>query len=102
MAGGRTPSLEEVADAALVSRTTAYRSFPNWEAPLIGTPPDGVRDEVEAVSVTTCAAADDPSVPLATLGCVFQRRVVTQKHAFPPYCTCRGGGGEPVDRLRPA
>jgi len=61
-----------------------------------------VRDEVEAVSMTTCAAADDPSVPLAALGRVFQRRVVTQKQAFALYCTCRGGGGEPVGRLRPA
>jgi AcrR family transcriptional regulator len=31
---GRTPSLEEVAEAALVSRATAYRYFPSMEALL--------------------------------------------------------------------
>ena len=34
MKGGRKPSLEEVAEAALVSRATAYRYFPNVEALL--------------------------------------------------------------------
>ena len=32
---GRKPSLEEVAEAALVSRATAYRYFPNVEALLV-------------------------------------------------------------------
>jgi AcrR family transcriptional regulator len=35
MQAGRTPSLEEVAEAALVSRATAYRYFPNIEALLL-------------------------------------------------------------------
>jgi AcrR family transcriptional regulator len=33
--GGRRPSLEEVAEAALVSRATAYRYFPNVAALLV-------------------------------------------------------------------
>ena len=32
---GRTPSLEEIAEEALVSRATAYRYFPNVEALLV-------------------------------------------------------------------
>jgi AcrR family transcriptional regulator len=35
MASGRTPTLEEIAEAALVSRATAYRYFPNVEALLV-------------------------------------------------------------------
>jgi AcrR family transcriptional regulator len=35
MRAGRKPSLEEVAEAALVSRATAYRYFPNIEALLL-------------------------------------------------------------------
>jgi AcrR family transcriptional regulator len=35
MKNGRKPSLEEVAEAALVSRATAYRYFPNVEALLV-------------------------------------------------------------------
>jgi AcrR family transcriptional regulator len=35
MAEGRDPSLEEIAEAALVSRATAYRYFPNVEALLV-------------------------------------------------------------------
>lgn len=35
MKQGRNPSLEEVAEAALVSRATAYRYFPNVEALLV-------------------------------------------------------------------
>ncbi len=35
MKGGRKPTLEEVAEAAFVSRATAYRYFPNIEALLV-------------------------------------------------------------------
>jgi AcrR family transcriptional regulator len=35
MKSGRRPSLEEVAEAALVSRATAYRYFPSIEALLV-------------------------------------------------------------------
>jgi AcrR family transcriptional regulator len=35
MKEGRTPSLDDVAEAALVSRATAYRYFPNIEALLV-------------------------------------------------------------------
>jgi AcrR family transcriptional regulator len=35
MADGRTPSLEEIAEAAMVSRATAYRHFPGLDALLL-------------------------------------------------------------------
>jgi len=40
LAKGRTPTLAEVADAALVSRATAYRYFPTQEALLVELPLD--------------------------------------------------------------
>lgn len=41
MKQGRTPTLEQVAEEALVSRATAYRYFPNIEALLVEAPLDG-------------------------------------------------------------
>ena len=38
---GRQPTMDEVADAALVSRATAYRYFPTLESLLIEAPLDG-------------------------------------------------------------
>lgn len=38
---GRRPTLEEVAEEALVSRATAYRYFPNVDALLVEAPLDG-------------------------------------------------------------
>lgn len=38
---GRNPSMEEVAEAALVSRATAYRYFPTVESLLVEAPLDG-------------------------------------------------------------
>lgn len=38
--GGRTPTMEEVAEEAMVSRATAYRYFPSIEALLVEAPLD--------------------------------------------------------------
>lgn len=62
MRQGRTPSLEEVAEEALVSRATAYRYFPSMEALL----------REAALDVALPAAgelfgADAPADPLARL-----------------------------------
>ena len=56
MKNGRKPSLEEVAEAALVSRATAYRYFPNVEALLVEATVDIAVPDGEAVF------ADDSSV----------------------------------------
>src|SRR5690349_14165032 len=55
MEGGRKPSLEEVAEAALISRATAYRYFPNVEALLAEASVDVLVPDGEALF------ADDPS-----------------------------------------
>ncbi len=49
MKEGRKPSLEEIAEEALVSRATAYRYFPNVEALLIETPLDLALPDEEAM-----------------------------------------------------
>lgn len=41
MKEGRTPSVSEVAEEAMVSRATAYRYFPSWEALLAEAPLEG-------------------------------------------------------------
>lgn len=62
MKSGRKPTLEEVAEAALVSRATAYRYFPNIEALLVEATVDIAVPDGEAVF------ADDPSTdPVARI-----------------------------------
>jgi AcrR family transcriptional regulator len=56
MKDGRKPTLEEVAEAALVSRATAYRYFPNVEALLVEAPLDIAAPDGEALF------ANDPSI----------------------------------------
>lgn len=59
---GRKPSMDDVADEAMVSRATAYRYFPNLEALLAEAPLDGAIPEGEAFF------ADDASTdPVARL-----------------------------------
>jgi len=53
---GRTPTVAEVADAALVSRATAYRYFPNQEALLVELPLDE-----DAPTVESLFGADAPA-----------------------------------------
>lgn len=55
MKQGRTPTMDEVAAEALVSRATAYRHFPKIEALLVEAPLDA------AVADPRTLFADDPS-----------------------------------------
>jgi AcrR family transcriptional regulator len=55
LAGGRTPTVEEAAEAAGVSRATAYRYFPNQRALLVAAHP-----EIEATSLLVEDAPADP------------------------------------------
>lgn len=58
MRQGRRPSLEEIAEEALVSRATAYRYFPNAEALLVEAPLDlAIPDADELFAADP---ADDP------------------------------------------
>jgi AcrR family transcriptional regulator len=48
---GRKPTMDEVAESALVSRATAYRYFPTLEALLLEAPLDGVMPDPAALFV---------------------------------------------------
>lgn len=55
LAAGRTPNVEEAAEAAGVSRATAYRYFPNQRALLVAAHP-----ELEATQLLGDSPPDDP------------------------------------------
>src|SRR5215475_14511286 len=60
LAQGVIPQVEEAADAADVSRTTAYRYFPNQRALLVATFP-----QLEASTLLPANAPQDPEERLA-------------------------------------
>jgi AcrR family transcriptional regulator len=59
LAEGVTPTVEQAADRATISRTTAYRYFPNQRALLIASYP-----ELEASSLLDTPAPADPAARL--------------------------------------
>ena len=59
---GRTPTMDDVAEAAMVSRATAYRYFPTVEALLVEAPIDGEVPEPAAIF-----ADDDSTHPVERL-----------------------------------
>ncbi|SRR5580765_830300 len=59
IAGGATPRIEEAAAAAGVSRTTAYRYFPNQAALLVAAHP-----EMGAASLLEGSLSNDPAIRL--------------------------------------
>ena len=71
---GRKPSLEEVADAALVSRATAYRYFPSIEALLIEAALDVATPEPQALFAG--AEAENPVARVQRVDDALHRMVV--------------------------
>lgn len=67
VAGGRTPTVEEVAVAGGVSRTTAYRYFPNQAALLVAAHPE--------MGAQTLLDDDAPADPMRRLDTVVDRFV---------------------------
>ena len=67
VAEGRTPTVEEAARQAAVSRTTAYRYFPNRTALLVAAHPE--------VGQSTLLGEDPPSDPEDRLDAVIDRFV---------------------------
>ncbi|HEV7787345.1 MAG TPA: TetR family transcriptional regulator [Thermoanaerobaculia bacterium] len=70
VAQGRTPTVEEAAAAASISRTTAYRYFPNQRAMLVAAHP-----ETEASSLLPEDAPDDPAARLDAVIEAFTRLI---------------------------
>lgn len=68
---GRTPTVDEAAVKASVSRTTAYRYFPNQRALLVAAHP-----EIEAESLLPEAAPSDVAARLDTVVTTFLNLIV--------------------------
>jgi AcrR family transcriptional regulator len=70
VAQGMTPTVEEAAAAASISRTTAYRYFPNQRAMLVAAHP-----ETKASSLLPDDAPDDPALRLDAVIEAFTRLI---------------------------
>lgn len=70
MKQGKSPSLEEIAAEAMVSRATAYRYFPNVEALLVETPLDVAAPEAE--EIFRDAPKADPLARLERVNAAFE------------------------------
>src|SRR6478735_10667924 len=68
VAGGETPTVEAAAELASISRTTAYRYFPNQRALLVAAHP-----ETGATSLLPHDAPDDAATRLALVVEAFTR-----------------------------
>jgi AcrR family transcriptional regulator len=71
VASGVTPTIDEAASAAAISRTTAYRYFPNRHALLVAAHP-----ETGASSLLPADPPEDPSVRLAAVVSAFTQLIV--------------------------
>lgn len=80
MKQGRTPSLEEVAEAALVSRATAYRYFPNPEALLVEAALDVAAPLADVV--LRGAPPDDAAARLERVDAAFEDMIRTNETAL--------------------
>ena len=77
---GRSPSLDEIAAEALVSRATAYRYFPNVEALLAEAALDVAVPEPEALF--SGKGADDPVSRLEKVDAALHDVVLANEPAF--------------------
>ena len=69
--GGRSPTVAEAAEAAAVSRTTAYRYFPTQKSLLLAAHP-----EIEAISMLPDEVGEDPEVRIEAAVRGFMAMVV--------------------------
>lgn len=70
VAQGKTPTVEDAAKAAAISRTTAYRYFPNQRALLVAAHP-----ETEISSLLPPTSSDDPAARLEAVILAFTRLI---------------------------
>ena len=68
---GITPTVEQAADAAQISRTTAYRYFPNQRALIVATFP-----EVSAPSLLPDPPPEDPATRLDAVAEALTRQIL--------------------------
>ena len=72
VASGQTPTVERAADAASISRTTAYRYFPNQRALLVAAHPETGLASLLFIPEEACLAVRMKAVAPASLGIELQ------------------------------
>ena len=77
IAQGATPTIDEAAAAAGVSRATAFRYFPNQNALLVAAHPF-----IDAVSLLDDGAPDDPVERLALVVAAHGQQILELEHQF--------------------
>lgn len=79
--GGKSPTVAEVADAALVSRATAYRYFPSGEYLLAEAALESIRGDVDEI-LAAVESVDDATQRLDAVVRALQQRTVDQEASF--------------------
>lgn len=105
---GRSPTLDEVAEAAMVSRATAYRHFPDFNALLIEAALDIDTPQAEAVLRDT--PADDPVARLERVDAAIEAMIrdnevslrLMLKHTLERSVRAADAGGAPLRQNRRA
>ena len=78
---GQRPTVAEVADAALVSRATAYRYFPTQEYLLFEAALESTRSDIDR-ELDEDTPPEDPEARLEMLIHALQQRIVHKEAAF--------------------
>ena len=78
---GRSPTVAEVADAALVSRATAYRYFPTQEYLLFEAALETTRSDIDR-ELEENTLPEDPDARLEILIDALQKRIIGKEAAF--------------------
>jgi AcrR family transcriptional regulator len=79
--GQRRPTVAEVADAALVSRATAYRYFPTQEYLLFEAALESTRSDIDR-ELDENTLPEDPEARLEMLIDALQKRIIDKEAAF--------------------
>ncbi len=79
--GGQRPTVAEVADAALVSRATAYRYFPTQEYLLFEAALESTRSDIDR-ELEENTLPEDPEARLEVLIDALQKRIIDKEAAF--------------------
>jgi AcrR family transcriptional regulator len=96
---GQRPTVAEVADAALVSRATAYRYFPTQEYLLFEAALETTRSDIDR-ELEENTLPEDPEARLEILIDALQKRIIDKEAAFRTMLSLSleqfPGGGEEV------
>jgi AcrR family transcriptional regulator len=79
MEAGTTPTVAQAAEAALVSRTTAYRYFPTQESLLLEIAVDVDVDDIEALVGSPLASGEDATTRTVQVMSLLNQRVLADE-----------------------